>query len=339
MHKEITIYDIAQNLNISASTVSRGLNNNPLISKEIRDKIHHTAKELGYRHNTIASNLRRQQSKTIGLLLHELNSNFVTSVLAGIEKIATKEGYDLLIAHSGEDGQREIANAKNLLSKRVDGIIASMSLGAKGTEHFNPFFERKIPVVFFDRVPRNIDCVKVVIDNYKNGYEATAHLIQNGYKNIAHITADLSRNVYNDRFNGYKQALTDNGIIFKKKLMKICSRSEKDIIKVINQLLKHKPDAFFITNDFAAAVCIEELREKGFHVPNDIGVFGFNNDTLGNLISPKLSTINYPGIKMGESAAKELFSLLKSKGKTGHSKTIVIPSRLIIRESSVRDKV
>ena len=334
MQKYVTIYDIAQQLNISAATVSRALNNSPVINQNTREKIQQVAKELGYRHNTLASNLRKQQSKTIGLLLHEVNSNFVTSALAGIEKITTRAGYDLLIAHSAENGEREIANARNLLNKRVDGLIVSLALTTKNIDHFEPFFTRKIPVVFFDRVPQETGSTKVVINNFKAGYDAANELIGQGCKKIAHITADLTRNVYHDRLEGYKTALAENNIAYREDLIKICSLDKEDTITAVNQLLDKQPDAFFITNDFAAAVCIEVLHNKGIRVPEDIAVFGFNNDVLGNLITPKLSTIDYPGIEIGETAATELMKLIKLPPKKQVSKTVLVPSKMIIRESS-----
>ncbi|UAY50858.1 LacI family DNA-binding transcriptional regulator [Ferruginibacter albus] len=334
MDKEVTIYDIAEKLNISATTVSRGLNNNPVINSKTREKIHAIAKDLGYRHNTIASNLRKQQSKTIGVLLHEVNSNFSTSVLAGIEKTASAAGYDLLIAHSAEDSTKEKANTKNLLNKRVDGLIVSLALNTQETDHFDFFFERKIPVVFFDRVITNSKCTKVVIDNFKCGYDATFHLLKKGYKKIAHITANLTRNVYYDRLEGYKQALKEKKISFNEDLVKICSLDKEATIEAVEELLKSKPDAFFITNDFAAAVCINLLHERGLNIPKDIAVFGFNNDVLCDLITPKLSTIEYPGMQMGEVAAKELIRQIKSNNIPKKTKTITIPSKLIIRESA-----
>ena len=336
MDREVTIYDIAEKLKISATTVSRGLSNNPVINSKTREKIHQAAKELGYRHNTLASSLRKSQSKTIGILHHEVNSNFSTSVLAGIEKIATAKQYDLLIAHSAEDFMKEKANAKNLLNKRVDGLIVSLALSTTDIHHFDPFFERNIPVVFFDRVLNDAKCTKVVIDNFKCGYDATKHLLKQGYKRIAHITANLTRNVYNDRFEGYKKALKEKKIPFDEELIKICSLDKEATIQAVEELLKYKPDAFFITNDFAAAVCINLLHTKKIKIPKDIAVFGFNNDVLSDLITPRLSTIDYPGIKMGEVAAKELFKQLQSSGKKTKSKTITIPSAVIIRESTAR---
>ena len=336
MQNDVTIYDIAAKLGISATTVSRALSNSSVVKQKTCELVHRTAREMGYQHNVIASNLRKQKSQTIGLLLHELNSSFVTSVLSGIESVTFKEGYDLLIVHSAEDTVREVANAQNLFSERVDGVLSSLALNTKETDHFSLFIERNIPVVFFDRVPSDKRYTKVVIDNFKCGYDATKHLIGQGCKAIAHITADLTRNVYSDRFEGYKKALKDHKIKFREELVQICSLSKEETLIATNQILRYKPDAFFITNDFAAAVCMEELSEKGIAVPKDIAVVGFNNDVLCNLVIPKLSTIDYPGILMGETAAKLLLEKIKSK--KSRPQTHTIPSQLIIRNSSKRKK-
>jgi LacI family transcriptional regulator len=342
MLKNITIHDIAKKLGISAATVSRALADSTLVKKETKDKILQSAKDLGYRYNAIAGNLRKQNSQTIGILLHEVNSHFVTSVLAGIEKVASAEKYDMLIAHSGEEYQREIANVKNLFSKRVAGLVTSLALNTKDIAHFAPFFDHNIPVVFFDRVINDTDCTKVVIDNFQGGYIATKHLIQQGCTRIAHITANLTRNVYSDRFEGYKKALNEAGLKFHKNLLYLCQLLDRDAVRLaVTQLLKQKPDAFFITNDLAASVCIDTLRKKGIRVPQDIAVFGFNNDVVGQLITPKLSTINYPGATMGEIAARELIKQLKiqeRQGKITH-KTIIVPSEIIVRESSLKLKI
>src|SRR5690606_4781361 len=176
--KEVTIYDIAQKLSLSSATVSRGLKDHPAINKNTRKKIQEAARELGYRHNNFASNLRKQKSNTIGIILRELNSNFITSVLAGIEKVTTEAGYDLIIAHSSESAQKERTNAQNLFHKRVDGLIASLAFDTEDLQHFAPYDQKGIPVIFFDRVEEQSETTKVIIDNYKCGYQATQHLIE-----------------------------------------------------------------------------------------------------------------------------------------------------------------
>lgn len=341
MQKEVTIYDIAEQLGVTASTISRGLNNSPRVTKKTRDKIHKAAAEMGYRHNTIASNLRKQQTRTIGIIVQRLNSYFITSVLAGIERVVTKEHYDILIMNSAESGVTEVSNAKSLLNKRVDGVIASLALTTKNLNHFMPFFDRKIPVIFFDRIIQEINCTKIIIDNFNCGYKATTHLITEGCKHIAHITGNLQRNVYNERFLGYKKALEENEIVFTNNLVKICSADKSEITEAVELLLKQKPDAFFITNDFSAALCIQILQQKGFKIPEDIAVIGFNNDVLGDLITPKLSTVDYPGELIGEIAASELINQMRLKNNKENivDKTIVIPSEIIIRESTLKLKL
>src|SRR5215203_3465217 len=217
--KDPTIYDIARKLNISTATVSRGIKDHPSVSKKTRKKIFDMVDELGYRSNHFARNLRQQQTNTIGFIVHELKSNFITSVLAGIEKVATEAGYDMIITHSSESAVKEAANAKNLFHKRVDGLIASLSFDTRNLDHYKPFIDKNIPVVFFDRVEQDGNNTVVVIDNAKCGYLATNHLIQQGCKRIAHITSSLLRNVYSQRYKGYQDALFDHKIPFDESLL------------------------------------------------------------------------------------------------------------------------
>ncbi len=336
--KDITIYDIAKELDISSATVSRALKDHPAINKNTRKKIQDTAKALGYRRNTFASNLRKQKTNTIGVIVHELNSNFITSVLAGIEKVTTEAGYDLIIAHSSERYDKEVANASNLFHKRVDGLIASLAFDTKGLNHFKPYEEKGIPVIFFDRVEENSDSTKVIIDNYKCGYKATQHLIEQGCKSIVLVTASLKRNVYAQRHKGYADALFDNGIPYEKNKILIKDLSEQCGVEAALEIMKMKPfpDGAFITNDFSAAVCMQTLKEHGVRIPEDVAIVGFNNDTIGKIVEPRLTTVDYPGIEMGEIAARNLINHLKGISDIKHTKTIVVRSDLIIRKSSIK---
>jgi len=336
--KDITIYDIALKLDLSSATVSRALRDNPAINKNTRRKIQETAKQLGYRHNTFASSLRKQKTNTLGVIVHELNSNFITSVLAGIEKVTTEAGYDLIIAHSSESYEKEAANALNLFHKRVDGLIASLAFNTKGLDHYKSFEEKGIPVIFFDRVEEKSDCTKVIIDNYKCGYQATQHLIEQGCKKIVLVTASLKRNVYAQRYKGYIDALYDHNISFEKELVIIKDLSEQCGVEAAMQILKMKPlpDGAFITNDFSAAVCMQTLKEHGIKIPEDIAIVGFNNDAISKIVEPQLTTIHYPGMNMGEIAARNLINHLRGISNISHTKTIVVRSELIIRKSSLK---
>lgn len=336
--KEVTIYDIARKLNLSPATVSRGLQDHPAISKKTKKKIFDMVDELGYRTNHFARNLRKQHTKTIGVLVHELNSNFITSVLAGIEKVTTEEGYDIIIAHSSESFTKEAANAKNLFDKRVDGLIASLAFDTTNLDHFKPFTDKGVPVLFFDRVEQDGNNTVIIIDNAKCGYVATQHLIEQGCKRIVHITSSLKRNVYSHRFKGYKDALFDNGIEFDDSLLIVGDLSEQAGIDAAKRILKMKPlpDGAFITNDFVAAVCMRTLKEHDILIPEDIAVVGFNNDAIGHLIEPPLTTINYPGNDVGEIAARNLINHLKGISSIQQTNTIIVRSDLIIRKSSLK---
>jgi LacI family transcriptional regulator len=338
--KEITIYDIARQLDLSAATVSRGLKDHPAINKHTKKKIADLAAKLGYRSNTFASNLRKQRTNTIGVIVHELRSQFITSVLAGIEKITTEANYDLIIAHSSEQSAKEAANALNLFHKRVDGVIASLAFDTKDLSHFEPFEKKGIPVIFFDRVFENSDGAKVIINNRKAGYDATAHLIEQGCKRIAHITANLKRNVYAERLKGYQQALTEHGLKYSDKYVIVDDLSEEASILSAKKILAMRPmpDGIFITNDFCAAVCIQTLKEAGLRIPEDIAIVGFNNDVISKIIEPKLTTINYPGLEIGEIVARNLINHLQGNSNIHLTNTIIIKSDLIVRESSLKKK-
>lgn len=338
--KEITIYDIAEALNISAATVSRALQNNPAVNAKTRTRIIQKAKELGYRTNNFASNLRTKNTNTIGVLMHELNSTFMLSVLAGIEKVIANTKYDILIAHSAESGEREKANANNLFHKRVDGLITSLALDSPDLSHFDVFLEKKIPVIFFDRVEEKQAGTKIIIDNFKGGYDITKHLIEQGCTRIAHITGNLSRNVYDLRYKGYLAALKDHKLKFDEKLLIVNNLDKESCITAVQQLLhgKHLPDAIFLTSDNAAATCIQTLKKEGYQVPKDIAVAGFNNDNISTVIEPNLTTINYSGRNMGETAARLMINHLIGKEDITFTDTIVISSELIVRESSLRAK-
>lgn len=337
---DVTIYDIAQKMDLSTATVSRGLRDNPAINKNTRKRIQLVAQELGYRHNTFASSLRKQKTNTIGVIVHELKSNFITSVLAGIEKITNEAGYDLIIAHSFESFEKEAANASNFFHKRVDGLIASLAFDTVGLDHFRQFEDKGIPVIYFDRVEEEIESTKVVIDNYKCGYQATNHLIEQSCKRIVLVTANLKRNVYAQRHKGYIDALFDHNIKYNKDLILIKDLSESGGEEAAKLILKMKPlpDGLFVTNDFTAAVCMKILKEGGIKIPEDIAVVGFNNDAISKLIEPQLTTINYPGIDMGEIAARNLINHLKGISSIKDINRIIVRSELIVRASSLKKK-
>lgn len=339
-NKEITIYDIAKALDISPATVSRGLRDHPAINRKTKKKIMDVAKEMGYRSNTFASSLRLKRTNTIGVIVHRLDSYFVAQVLAGMEKVASESGYNLIISQSLESMVKEVANANTMFNSRVDGLMVSLAYDTDNVEHFDVFIDKGIPLLFFDRVAKHQNCPTVVIDNFKSAYEITTHLIEQGCERIAHVTGDLHRNVYADRFAGYKKALEDNGLPYTDELLIINYLNEHvgHDLDASKQLLamEPRPDGVFITNDAFAAYCMRELRSAGLNIPQDIAIAGFNNDPMCVLVDPNLTTINYPAYEMGEVAAKTLINHLKGESNMLLTDSIVLKSEMIIRGSSLK---
>ena len=339
--KEITIYDIAKHLGISATTVSRGLKDHPTINKNTRKKIVEAARQLGYRSNTFASSLRSKKTHTLGIIVPRLNSYFMSSVLAGMEDAASKENYNLIISQSLESSKKEIANAHTMFNKRVDGLLVSLAYDTENIDHFLPFFKKKIPVIFFDRVYPYNDSTSIVIDNNKAAYDITKHLIEQGCRRIMHLGGNLLRNVYSDRLKGYKQALHDHKISFDEKLVLISKLNEAagmDAAKHILKMTGKKPDAVFSANDTAAVYCMIKLKEAGIKIPSDIAFAGFNNDPISNIIEPNLTTVNYSGYDVGEAAITSLLNHVKGISSIKTTNTIILRSDLIIRDSSLKNK-
>jgi len=336
--KEITIYDIAHKLNVSAATVSRSLNDLPGVNKDTKKKIVETARQMGYSFNAFASNLRTKRSNTLGVIVPRLNSSFMSDVLAGIEKVANEANYNLIISQSLETMKKEISNAKTMYNNRVDGLLVSLAYDTDEIEHFEPFIQREIPLIFFDRIYEHEKCPNIHIDNYKAAYEITNHLITQGCRKIVHITGSQVRNVYADRFNGYKQALADNQIAFTDDLLIINNLSTADGVEAAELILKmHQlPDGVFVANDVCAVSCMQQIKKAGLNIPDDIAFAGFNNDPSACIIEPNLTTINYKGYEMGEVAARLLISHLVNNYDLQLTHSLILRHELIIRESSLK---
>lgn len=340
--QEITIYDIARHLNISATTVSRGLKNNPAINKNTRKKIAEAARLLGYRSNLFASSLRSKKTNTIGVIIPRINSYFMASVLAGMEDAASLKGYTLIINHSGERMEKEIINSQTLFTKRVDGLLISPAYDTDNIAHLEPFFRKKIPVIFFDRSWPHKESMSVEIDNVQAAYDITRHLLGQGFRRILFVCGNLRRNVYSDRLSGYKNALREAGVPYDEKRVIITTLTEKAGTEVAASILKMKekerPDAVFAANDTTAVFCLLALKEAGLRIPQDIGIAGFNNDPISQVVSPKLTTIHYPGYLIGETAVTNLIHHLEGITDMRTTPKIILRSELIIRGSSIKKK-
>jgi len=336
--REVTIYDIARELNISATTVSRGLQDHPTISKKTKKKIFELAEQLGYRSNHFARSLRNQKTNTLGIIVPRLNSHFMSSVIAGIENAANAHGFSLLIAQSSESTVKEASSAKTMFNSRVDGLLVSLAVDTTELSHFDHFFKKNIPVIFFDRVMPHESSVNILIDNRQAAYNATRHLLEQGCRKIVHITAPIVQNVYRDRLKGYKEALGEHKIKFRDDHVIITNLSQEAGAEAAKAILKMKPfpDGIFAANDSCAVGCMLALKEEGIRIPQDIAFVGFNNDPVTKVIEPHLTTINYSGYEMGQVAARHIVDHVRDVSFVSSTNTIILRSELIVRASSLR---
>jgi LacI family transcriptional regulator len=341
MHKKTdpTIHDIARELNISASTVSRALQNNPRISIKTREKIIALANSVGYRPNTLASNLRNKRSNTIGIVLPLINRYFFSSVISGVEEVAFKAGYTVVISQSNDLANKEISIVHSMLANRVDGLIISIAMQPTNYEHLKTFRKKNIPLVLFDRSIAEIDTNKIVVDDYMGGFRVTQHLIDQGFQRIGHMAGPQNLQTYIDRKKGYVEALLKNGISYDESLVITNSLRSEDGIDAVQQLmsLPVPPDAIFCGNDTTALSSMIYLRDRGIRIPEDFGIVGFSNEPFSKVVSPSISTIAQPGFLMGQKAAELILHQIEHKEKS--FKTLVLPTELIVRESSSRKKL
>ena len=338
MYKKITIYDLAKKLGVSAGTVSRSLNDHPSISQKTKDRVISKANELGYKTNKFAVNLSKQKSNTIGVIVPKLNSIFMSTLLAGIEKIANEAGYNLIISQSLESMDKEKINAKTLYDSGVDALLVSLAYDTSNFDHFAPYIRNKIPLIFIDRVHNLPNCSTIIIDNRLAGLEATEHLIAQGCRNLLYIGGNLKRNVYSERLQGFKDALEKHQLQSTKTNFLESALSPEDVDSVIRHIqnLENPIDGLFVASDNFAAHLIKALKKENYKIPEDIKIVGFNNDPISELITPTLTTINYPGYELGVLAGQSVISHLNGGIDLQPTNAINLRHKLIVRESTLK---
>lgn len=338
-NNDVTIYHIAERLGLATSTISRALKDHYSISEKTTRLVKDTALEMGFRPNVLAASLRNKKTKTIGVLITRINRPFLSSLISGIEEILQKAGYNTIIIQSNDSYKNEVNMTKVLYSNRVGGVICSLAMETQNTSHFQQFINSNIPLVFVDRVPKEIDTWRVMIDNYSAGYKATQHLIDQGCKRIAHYAGAQHRNVYSERKRGYLDALKDNNLVADKDLLvyfKILSYEESEI--VTNRLLdlKNPPDGIFSSNDSTAVAAIKVAKKRNIRVPEDLAIIGFNNDPVSQIIEPPLSTVTHPAFEMGQASAQKILSLLESPVTDEVKEITFLNTEVLVRGSSKR---
>lgn len=335
---QVTIKDIAQRLKLSVSTVSRALRNSTEIKPATRQLVRELATELHYSPNPIALSLKEKKSKIIGVIVPEIANNFCASTIAGIEDIAYSKGYHVIIFQSHEKLDREIINTQLLASRRIEGLIISLSNETSTFEHLHETIEKGIPIVMFDRVSDGLSTHKVVVNDYYGAYKATEHLIQEGYHRIAHVGISKFLSITQQRLNGYMDALKKYDIPVKKEWIVHCNFDSAEIDRSIRQLFseREKPNAILASVERLATSCMNALKDMNLRIPEDVALVAFSDNPLNHLLAPALTAVRQPTFDIGQQSAELLIDLIENKNAMPRYKTVQLETTLDIQASSRR---
>jgi LacI family transcriptional regulator len=343
-YNQVTIKDIARELGISPSTVSRALKDHPDISPLTKKAVNELAEKLNYQPNIVALSLRQSKTNTLGVIIPEIVHFFFSTVISGIEDVAYGAGYNVILAQSNESQSREISDIKALFNSRVDGMLMSLSRETTNFDHIESIISKGVPIVFFDRVYNNVQASKIIVDDFTGAKDATLHLIEQGCKRIAHIEGPPNLDISKQRLEGYKEALKENNISFNKDLVVVCpSGTIEEGKKAAEQLLKlpNPPDGIFASNDPSAMGAMQTIKEFGLKMPEDVAIVGFSNWFFSSLMDPPLTSVDQPGFEMGQEAAKLLIRQIEKQDKDKADiapETKILKTRLIVRKSSLKKK-
>ncbi|KQR70296.1 LacI family DNA-binding transcriptional regulator [Pedobacter sp. Leaf176] len=333
MSGEVNIKRLAQELNISIATVSKALNDSHEISLKTKKRVWDLAKALNYTPNPAASNLRSNKTKTIAVIVPFIANNFFALAIKGIEEIARKFSHHVLIYQTHEDIEMEMSFTNSLLNGRVDGILTSVSSSEyNGTYYKN--LVKKIPLVFFDRVYKDLDAYNVTTDDYEISYEATTHLIECGCSKIAYLYGLENLPAGNARFLGYKDAMQKNGLTVSDELViNYCEDESQNLTQITQLIDRHGPDALFSSIEEFVIPTYTACRALKLKIPDEIKIISFSNQATAQLLDPSLTTITQPAFEIGREAATCLFKMLNKKG-FGDDQDIVLKSTLVKRGST-----
>jgi LacI family transcriptional regulator len=333
-----TVYDIARELNLTASTISRALNDHPSISERTKRSVLRMSKKLDYQPHRIAAALRNGKSNIIGVIVPVADRNFFASIVRGIEEKANESNYQVIICQTYEDPVKEEAAIDALLNTRVDGIIASLSKRTERFNHFSKVKSKGIPLILFDRTNDDLKVSHVVIDDYAASYEATRHLISQGCRRIAHFTNVGKIGIYKERLRGYKTALLDAGIAFDESLVLASNLQLDDGRKCMQSLLSRNviPDAVFSASDLGAVGAMQVLKERHIRIPEQVALIGFSNEPFTMFCDPPLTTADQRCKQMGHTASEMFLQQVKAGDTKFVPKKVVLMPELIIRASSLK---
>lgn len=333
---QTTIYDIARELNISKSTVSRALTGHPQVKAETRKAVLELAEKLDYQRNMLSINLISRKSNLIGIVVPEFETSYFPQVIIGAQAMAQKHGYNIIVSQSNEKFETEVENTKVMLASQVDGILVSITKETRSFEHLKIFQRKGIPMVMFNRVADELIVPKVVINDYEAAFGAVEHLILTGKKRIAHLAGPDSLITSRKRMQGYLDALKKHHLRVDESLIIPYDLTLGKVKIYVRHLMEmeNPPDGLFAINDPAAIEAIQTIKKMGLSIPRDIGIVGFSNDYGSDLIEPSLTTVAQPIQLIGSTAMQLVLDLMDKEVSQWKAVTKTLDSSLIIRNSS-----
>lgn len=339
--KRVTIYDLAQELGVSASYISRALNNHPSISNKVKERVRKKALELNYKHNSHAANLRQGSSKTIGVVVPHINQSFFSEIIAGIEEICFQNNHSLIICQSHESFKQEVKAIDMLIHQNVDCILISVSTETRSFSHLENIKRHNIELVQFDRCMDQVDSYKILNDNLDASYSAAKKLIQQGYKKIAFVGGPGHLEIFKRRKEGFLMAIKEAKLIIPYDFIVEDVLTKEETVKIARELLAlpEPPDAFLAVSDHQSLGILEVATSLGIKVPAQLGIFGFANEAFTQIIKPSLSSVDQKSKEMGKKAAEIYFEdILKKESTSTEYPEVIIKSEIIVRESVMRHK-
>ncbi|MEF2230404.1 MAG: LacI family DNA-binding transcriptional regulator [Pseudodesulfovibrio sp.] len=335
---QFTIKDLARELGISASTVSRALRGHPDISADTKKRVAEAARLHHYHPNQIAQSLQKRRSNTIGVIVPEIGHDFFSTAISGIEEVAYENGYTIMVCQSGETLAREIINTQALVANRVAGLLIAISSQTTSHEHLAGAMRQGVPLVQFDRVVEELKTSKVVVDDFQAAYAATAHLAEAGFRRIGHMAGLDGIALNRQRFEGYRAALRDHGLPYEERFHLHGGYGEDDGRRGAARYLAmaERPDAILAINDPVAVGLYAEFKRAGVRIPDDIALVGFSDTPAAALVDPGLTTVYQPAFAMGRTAARLLMQQFDAEDATVVPETVVLATELRVRGSSAR---
>ena len=334
--KNINIKELARELKLSVSTISKALHDSHEISDKTKRLVLETAARLNYVPNPYASSLRGRKSKNIGVVIPEVADSFFSLAINGIESVAKEKGYHVLICLTHESFENEKNILKEFQGGRVDGVLMSVSGETSQSDHITDLISNGVPLIFFDRICEDVETAKITTDDFESGYKAAEHLIQQGCEKIAFLSISNSLSISNKRLEGYIQAHTDYNLKAGKEQIVLCTNDAKQNYIVLKELLQQKirPDGIVASVEKLTTPVYKVCLDLKLNIPNDVKVVCFSNLETASILNPSLTTITQPAFEMGKAAATLLFNSLEKTNFDLSKENLVIPSDLIVRSST-----